>query len=233
MMKSFAVRISIDTPIVLRGLLHLDALLGSLSFGRGKDPLDVPLEKWGEMWCGSAAILETGPFGFVLTSQARLKHIVAENVPAGIFDHLKPAQRKIDNMHLMKNEISFWPLYEGVKAVWFTGHGDEEATVELLSDARNLGAMGRTGYGRIVEIEVLPINENQLSGLLSSAGGPMRTIPVNRWDELGRGRPDGAIISLQRYKAPYWSGSEVPCISPIQVELSGTFADINEIVGGH
>jgi hypothetical protein len=31
MMESFAVRIEIDTPLSLRGLLHLDGLLGALA----------------------------------------------------------------------------------------------------------------------------------------------------------------------------------------------------------
>jgi len=43
-MESFAVRIEIDTPLSLRGLLHLDGLLGALAVGRSKEATDIPLQ---------------------------------------------------------------------------------------------------------------------------------------------------------------------------------------------
>jgi len=45
MTESFAVRIGIDTPLSLRGLLHLDGLLGSLAVARGREATNIPLLK--------------------------------------------------------------------------------------------------------------------------------------------------------------------------------------------
>ena len=230
MTESFAVRIGIDTPLSLRGLLHLDGLLGSLAVARGREATNIPLLKHEGIWQGSAAILETGPFGALAAGQFRIKHVIAEAAPDDIFDHLKPAQRKIGKMSPMRNILSAYPSYEGIQAVWFTGRGDAEAVVDLLHDARNLGAMGRTGYGRVTDLELIKVDDEPMSGLVASSGLPARTVPVETWDRFGLGRPDAAIISLQRFQPPYWTGPELACISPMQVDLSGTLGEIRAIV---
>jgi CRISPR type IV-associated protein Csf3 len=226
MTESFAVRIDIDTPLSLRGLMHLDGLLGSHAAARGKGATDIPLQKHEGIWQGSAAILETGPFGALVAGQSRVKHVVADAVPDDIFDHLKPAQRKIGRMSPMRHLLSSYPSFEGIRAVLFTGRGDPEAVAELLHDARNLGAMGRTGYGRVTHLELIKVNGSTMSGLVSSSGLPTRTVPIEPWDRFDLGRPDAAIIS-----PPYWTGPEVACVSPMQVDLSGTRGDIRAIVG--
>lgn len=42
---AFAIRMSVDTPLSLRTLLHLDGLLGSLAALRGQDPTNIPLSR--------------------------------------------------------------------------------------------------------------------------------------------------------------------------------------------
>jgi hypothetical protein len=103
--------------------------------------------------------------------------------------------------------------------------------MDLLHDARNLSAMGRTGYGRIIDLELFEIEQRAMAGILLSSNLPARTVPVEIWDRLNLGRPHAAVISLQRHHPPYWTGPEVVCISPMQVDLSGNFSDIRAIVG--
>ena len=69
MTESFAVRIGIDTPLSLRGLLHLDGLLGSLAVARGREATNIPLLKHEGIWQGSAAI-PLKPVPSVLSLQA-------------------------------------------------------------------------------------------------------------------------------------------------------------------
>ena len=130
----------------------------------------------------------------------------------------------------MRNALSSYPCFDGVRAVWFAGCGDAEAVLDLLHDARNLALMGRTGYGRIAGFALFEIEQSATAGLFPS-GLPARTVPVEIWDDLDLGRSAAAIISLQRFQPPYWTGPEVECISPMQVDLSGTSNDIRAIVG--
>jgi hypothetical protein len=113
MTESFAVRIGIDTPLSLRGLLHLDGLLGPLAVARGREATNIPLLKHDGIWQGSAAILETDPFGALAAGQFRIKHVIAEAAPDDIFDHLKPAQRKIGKMSPMRNILSALSVVRG------------------------------------------------------------------------------------------------------------------------
>ena len=226
MTRAFAVRVAIGTPISLRGLLHLDGLLGSLVASRGLPYDDLPLERRDGIWLASAAILETGPFGAIDTTQVRIKHVVTNAVPAGILDHLKPGHRKIDTMSPMRNALTPYPTIEGVRAAWFTGRGNVDAVVELLADARNLGAMGRTGYGKVSSLEGFEAANDALTGLASDSGSPMRTVALAAWDALGLGRHTDAVVALQRPSPPYWTGPSVPCISPTQVTMTGTRTEI-------
>jgi hypothetical protein len=231
MSSSFAVRMEIDTPISLRGLLHLDGLLGSLLTARGGRLEDIPLKRHLGTWQGSVAILETGPFGTVSRTNIRTKHVATESVPAGIFDHLKPGQRRIGEMHPMRNVLTPYPCFDGVRAVWFAARGDSVRTLDLLSDARNLGAMARTGWGRVVDMTAFNVHDNALSGLVLASGLPARAIPCTTWEQLGLKRPEAAVVSMQRPVPPYWTGEEFPCISPIQADVTGTAAEIKAMVG--
>jgi len=228
---SFAVRMEIDTPISLRGLLHLDGLLGSFLTARGGRPEDIPLERHLGTWQGSVAILETGPFGPVSGTDIRIKHVAAEGVPAGIFDHLKPGQRRIGEMHRMRNVLTPYSCLDGVRAVWFAARGDSVQALDLLSDARNLGAMGRTGWGRVVDMKAFDVRDDALTGLVLASGLPARAMPVTTWEKLGLERPEAAVVSMLRPVPPYWTGEEVPCIAPIQVDLMGTAAEIGAMMG--
>jgi hypothetical protein len=231
MSTSFAVRMEIATPISLRGLLHLDGLLGALLTARGGRLEDIPLHRHHGAWQGSAAILETGPFGPVRHANTRIRHVAAEHVPGGVFDHLKPHQRRIGEMHPMRGVLTPYPCLDGVRAVWFAAMGDCAAVLDLLSDVRNLGAMGRTGWGKVVGMAEFKTRDDSLTGLAFASGLPARTLPVTTWEQLGMKRPEAAVVSLQRPVPPYWAGEEVACVSPLQVDLMGSSAEIKAMVG--
>jgi hypothetical protein len=231
MSASFAVRMEIDTPISLRGLLHLDGLLGALLTARGGRLEDIPLTRHFDTWQGSVAILETGPFGSISRTNVRVKQVVADGVPAGILDHLKPGQRRIGEMHPMRNLLTPYPCFDGVRAVWFAARDDSIHALDLLSDVRNLGAMGRTGWGRVVDLMHVDLPDNESTGLVLASGLPARTISLATWERLGLQRPEDAVVSMQRAVPPYWTGEEVPCISPIQVDVAGTAAEIRAMLG--
>lgn len=226
MKSAFAIRMGVDTPLSLRALLHLDGLLGSLAALRGQDPTDIPLSRCKGIWQGSAAMLETGTFGASASVQTRIKHVSPDTVPPNIFDHIEPSCRKIGPMSPMRGVLSQYPILQGVRAVWFTGLGDSAGVEDLLRDVRNLGAMGRTGYGRVVELDVLEAHAHSLSGIATLTGMPVRTLPVETWDRLGLQRHPFAAVSLQRPCPPYWTGPSVPCISPLQLDMTGTAAEI-------
>lgn len=171
-------------------------------------------------------MLETGTFGMPASVQTRIKHVSPDSVPPNIFDHTEPSCRKIGPMSPMRSALSQYPILQGVRAVWFTGFGDSAGVSDLLRDVRNLGAMGRTGYGRVVELDLLEAHAHPLSGIATLTGMPIRTLPVETWDRFGLQRHPSAAISLQRPHPPYWSGPSVPCISPLQIDMTGTVAEI-------
>ncbi len=229
MISSFAIRMGIDTPLSLRTLLHLDGLLGFLAARRGQDPRDIPLSRYEGVWQGSAAMLETGALGATLSVQTRVKHVSSDTVSSGTFEHIEPSRRKIGPMSPMRNALSQYPLLQGVRGVWFIGRGDSARVEDLLRDARNLGAMGGTGYGRVIKLDLLEARDHPLTGVATLTGMPVRTLPVETWNLLGLGRHPSAVISLQRPYPPYWTGPSVPCISPLQIEMTGTAREIRSL----
>ncbi len=219
----------IDTPLSLRALLHLDGLLGFHLSLRGQSPTDIPLARHEGVWQGSAAMLETGTFGAIASIQTRIKHVSLDTIPSGIFEQTQSAHRKIGPMSPMRRALSQYPLLQGIRAVWFTGRGDSARVEALLQEVRNLGAMGRTGYGRVADLQIMELRDHALTGIASSAGMPVRTVAIETWDALGLGRHASAVISLQRPCPPYWIGPTIPCISPIQFDMTGTATEIRAL----
>lgn len=231
MNNAFAARIAIDTPLAIRKLLHLDGLLGAVKVSHGEDPYDLPLMQTSGVWHASAAVLETGVFGLISSSQKRLKYINADAVTEGLFAHLPGPRRRIGQMSPYRNTLSNYPLIEGVFAVWFVGRGNREETQELLTDLRGLGAMSQTGYGHITDVETMELEDQHLAGIALPNGLPARTVPIDVWTGMGLQRHDDAVVSRQRTAAPYWAGPEVACFMPMQIDLTGTRRTIASLIG--
>jgi len=230
---SFTLRIGIATPIALRRLLHLDGLLCSLAATAGGRWDDIPLERYEGIWQGSAAMLEVGPFGPVYGQQVRLKHVRKDTVPMAVAEVLPRGGRVIGSMSLERNQLTPYPCLAGVRAVWFTGRGDPGAVADLAARAPGIGGMGRTGYGRTTGVEVTPLDDAALTGLTLGDGGPARTMPIDLWGKIGDAEHPRKVVSDERPSPPYWTGPEEPCVSPMQVNLMGTRAELVAMVELH
>ncbi len=233
MSASFALRMGIATPIALQRLLHLDGLLCSLAATAGGRWDDIPLKRYEGIWQGSAAMLEVGPFGPVYGQQVRLKHVRKDAVPAAVAKALPKEDRIIGAMSLERNQLTPYSCLSGVRAVWFTGRGDPGAVSELASRAPSIGGMGRTGYGRTTGVEVMVVDDAALTGLVLGNGRPARTMPVDLWERIGDAEHPQKVVSDERACPPYWTGREEPCVSPMQVDLMGTRAELVSIIGLH
>ena len=233
MTASFALRMAIDTPIALQRLLHLDGLLCSLAAAVGGQWDDIPLERYEGIWQGSAAMLEVGPFGPTYFQQMRLKHVRKDTVPVAVAKTLSKGDRIIGAMSLERNQLTPYSCLGGVRAVWFTGRGEPRAVSDLASRAPSIGGMGRTGYGRITEVAIMPLDEAALTGLVLGNGRPARTMPVGLWERIGDAEHLHNVVSDERPFPPYWTGREEACVSPMQVDLMGTRAELAAMVGFH
>jgi len=136
-------------------------------------------------------------------------------------------------MSLERNQLTPYSCLSGVRAVWFTGRGDPGTVSELASRAPSIGGMGRTGYGRTTGVEVMVVDDAALTGLVVGNGRPARTMPVDLWKRIGDAEHPQRVVSDERVSPPYWTGLEEPCVSPMQVDLMGTRAELVSMIGLH
>ena len=230
-MNGFAIRITVDTPVVLNNLLHLDGVLGSLLVRRRKDPLQVPLREVDGVFCGSAAILETGPFGAVERRIIRVKSVREQEIPSRLFRGISARQRMIGEMSRYRTQLRDYPAFDCIKAVWFAGDGDGQAALDLLEDMPSIGAMMPAGYGHVTGRKVFNLRQVSDPGILLEDGRPARAVPLSMWERLGLPKHPRAIISEQRFRPPYWEGETAPCIAPVYFDLCGTLSEIRHMVG--
>jgi hypothetical protein len=227
-MKSFAVRMAIDTPISLCNLLHLDAVLGSVVCRNGGAYGDLPLACTDGLWHASAALLETTAYGASDISYIRVKAVL--DVPAAVLDTLPRSGRTIGPMSPYRPQLSQYPVSRGVKAVWFAGRGDGDAIRDILESVGNLGAMSHTGSGRVTGVELIEIADSNLSGIVLVGGLPARAMPLPRWGAFGLERPSDAVVSTMRWRGPYWDGPQALCIAPTGAMLRGTGPEIRRLI---
>ena len=83
-MKAFAVRLGVDTPISLRNLLHLDALMGSIAVRLGRSHEDLPLGRSDGLWHASAALIETTAFGVSEATYRRSAALRRDSIAPGL-----------------------------------------------------------------------------------------------------------------------------------------------------
>jgi hypothetical protein len=224
-------RFGIDTPLSLTHLLHFDALLGRLSCDRGGSPADLPLACTQGVWHASAALIETGPFGSSTTSISRVKSLHAEHVPPGLLNAQSAAKQTIGEMSPYRPSLTPYPVIRAATAVWFSLTGDRSAVLDMASHVRSLGAMSTVGYGRVTSLDVIDLPTTPTTALVLADGLPARAIPLTVWDSLCLPRHPLAVVSVQRWTPPYWTGDTVACISPTQQHLTGTHTDILSLLG--
>ena len=232
--NTFAVRMAIDTPIEIKSLLHLDAILSLVMARRGGKADNLPLAMSHGVWHASAALLETGLFGAVRTDVPRIKSLIYDQSWTGLLGK-RPAQKCIiSEMSPYRPQLQWHARMDGVLAVWFVCEGDQSAVVNLLEDIEYLGALHTVGYGRrMSDVEVFPVSVPSPGGLVLADGRPARAVPVRIWEELSLPRHPAEIISKQTWRPDYRDGRTEICVSPSQYDLTGVRSEIAGMFGMH
>jgi len=147
-----------------------------------------------------------------------------------LFTGLPRSQRRITDMSVWRNRLTYRPLHGSIKSVWFAGRGDAGRAVFLLERLPGIGAMSGTGYGEIESVESFTLPDDPMTGLVLN-DLPARTFSLNYWDKTLRlPRPEFVSIGLARAEPPYFEGPRIECIEPIQISLSGTSREIWEML---
>ena len=229
-MRSFALRLSISTPLVLTTLLHLDGLLDGLAIAQGQAPGSIPLAQRDGIWQGSAMMIECGPFGPTYEAATRVKALRPGDVPATLAHHLPRGQRSISSMSPMRPQLTEHDVLVGIKAGWFTGRGDLDTCLELLSHARGIGKLRQTGYGQIDDIQVIDITDNPLTGLLHPNGLAARALPIELWQALKTATAPDIIEAETAVVPPYAFSAKRPGVHPLQIDLTGTHTELARLI---
>jgi hypothetical protein len=175
-------------------------------------------------------MLECGIFGPAPHQVVRVKQIRISSVPRAIAEAMPPNQKRIGDMSPERNRLNQHNAFAGIRAVWFVARGDLHGTMRLLSRVRSLGGMGRTGYGRVTDVEAIEFKGAPLDGLVYHGTQPARTMPLALWKNIGGADAHTGVVSEERAQPPYWQGPKVTCISPIQADLIGTRSDLRKLM---
>ncbi len=70
-------------------------------------------------------------------------------------------------------------------------------------------------------------------GFLARGGDvPASAVPLQLWQEkLGLDVPEDAAVSEQADRPHYWTGQQVTCAAPMQIDLMGTQGDLAGLTG--
>lgn len=208
-MTPFVLRAHLQTPLIRRGFVTLDALAMAI-LGRG-DVTDL-LHCEADLYFASAGTLVTtgitASASFV--ASMRPEHspqwldLVAPNtlnqdlpVPDGAKGRARYNDLKIGLSRQREggNIINAYPASVSPTVEWYaTGHPDR--VLEVLKEVPFIGKRRTSGYGEVSRWEVEP---GELDGLSGYLGEPLRPVPVDRWDRGGAWIPVEAA-----WKAPYW-----------------------------
>lgn len=232
-MSACAVRIEIDTPIVLHDLLHLDALLARVVTDAGGDADDLPLASTDGLWHASALLLETGAFGAVETEESRIKSLRKGQFPDDSLDHVPISRRSIGPMSPLRPRLTTHRPLSGVTAIWSVFDGDAKAVVDLLDDVLYFGAHHRVGRGRrSSDAEVFPVVAPGPVGVVLANGLPARAVPLRTWDtKFVLPHHPNRCASTSSWRPDYRESEKDVCVLPAQRDLTGTRTEIMGLIG--
>lgn len=227
----FAIRVEVDTPVILTNLLHLDGLVGRVVCDAGGSLEDVPLRRTAGVWHGSAAMLETTRAGAAVVASQKSKAVRETPAMDGVFDILPKKGRKIDAMSPYRNRLDSVPMWQGVKAVWFVGDGDGERVAEMVDGLPGIGGRVPVGYGRKTAVDLVELGSRDHAGIALADGLPARMVPLANWNAWGLSRHPLAVVTMARSVPPYWTGDVDKCIGPAQEMLIGMRHEIMGMIG--
>lgn len=200
------------SPLIARGYLTFDALLGALLFDRLGDPdaahEAIPIRKTEGLFHASAAVYDVKEVRQVsITASLRARHDLS--------DHLLKKNRDGTRLHRTLGETrrrdygNVLSSYRAMETPTVTWHceGDLDAIGDLLADADFIGKKRTAGFGQVASWDV---RDGETDGLTDANGRPLRPIPVPLFTG-DRSLP----VQDAAWRPAYWDpGNRAPCYAP-------------------
>lgn len=222
----FVVSVGLKTPVILtpRSYLTLDAVLAALLFAETADieaaHRDIPLQRTGPVWHGSAALVDSvlrrsdlAAFKRGISAQEEM-WAPAYQTGTGR-NRAVPVRKRIDTQReKYKTELDQYTAIVASTITW-TGCGQIDAVQRLLGDLRHVGKKGRQGWGQVERIEVEQTDDDlSLVCRHGDAVLPMRPIPVALWESLGHSSANLLQIDTQIAPPYFDQSSRTRCVVP-------------------
>jgi len=212
MYEKLRVTAVLKTPIIMRGFLTFDALMGALHFEKYEDVekahANIPIKCNEGLFHASAAQVDDfqrGSISFI--AGMRADHDIDADLlkknRAGTKNHIVILRTKRERFGNVKND---YPTIAASKVFWdVEGHYDDIAS--LLKNAMFIGKKRTAGYG---EIDRWDFEDGHNDGVLSADGKPLRPIPV----PLYKGDTTLPIVDAA-WKPAYWDPeNRAACYAP-------------------
>lgn len=202
----------LKSPIIVRGYLTFDALLGALLFDRLHDPDKaheaIPLKCTDGLFHASAAMLEPCEIRSVsFAASLRARH----DLDADLFRKKPDGSRVYRTMGERRrrdygNVLSSYRAVETPKVTWHCV-GDQDAIIDLLAEAEFIGKKRSAGFG---QVSAWDCEGSDLDGLTNHRGEPLRPIPAHMFAG-DRSLP----VQDAAWKPAYWNpANRAPCYAP-------------------
>ena len=217
MYKGLKITALLKTPIIVRGFLTFDGLLGSILFDQLDDVDEahkqIPIECSEEGLFSASAVQ--------LTTLEKNQISIAANLRASHDlnpDHIKKSKdgTKLHTRLALKRRRDFGPVFNSYTmqtsptADWFVV-GDAEKIEELLAgSAHFIGKKRTAGFGQVKDWD---ISEVHTDGLTDEKGRPLRPIPVSQF----QGNKKGLAVIDTAWRPAYWNpANRAACYAPEQ-----------------
>ena len=212
MFERLRITAELKTPIIMRGFLTFDALMGALLFEKYEDVerahADIPIRCVADPFHASAAQVidfEKGSVSFI--AGLRADHDIDPNLlkknQAGTGTHRKMKRTKREAYGNVKND------YMTINAtnVFWDVEGNFDEISALLENAMFIGKKRTAGYGEIVNWN---FDDAPNDGVLTASGKPLRPIPQH----LYKGDTSLPILDAA-WKPAYWNPeNRAACYAP-------------------
>ena len=202
----------LKTPIIMKGFLTFDALMGALLFERyenvEKAHAEIPIRCEEGLYHASAARVddfERGSVSFI--ASLRADHDINPDLllknKAGTNTHRRMKRTKREAYGNVKNDY----VTINTQTIFWDVEGDYNQIHQLLQNAMFIGKKRTAGYGEIAEWK---FKDGSNDGLLSSDNKPLRPIPVH----LYKGDKTLPIVDAA-WKPAYWNPeNRAACYAP-------------------
>lgn len=211
--ERFQIVAYMDTPLIMRGPMTLDALLMSLL---GDLPVKGIIHSFGGLFFSSAAFFDAQSVTQPASFAASMHPINRAHEWIGA---IKPNTRNGDvrigaaRKSEAGNVINTYQA-TGTSCIRWFGSGDAQAAYSALKNVSAIGLARKAGFGAVAHWAV---EEGLHNGLIDDQGLPLRPIPVSMWGMVGGGDP--TVLDLipveMAWRGPYWHpANRCACYAP-------------------